>query len=60
MKTPDEIKKALAMCEDLNAGCGDCPYNSDEMCHKYFDVLEYIKQLEERIISARIAARTWK
>lgn len=50
MKTPEEIKKALAMCEDLNADCNDCPYNSsDERCHKNFDVLEYIEQLEERI-----------
>ena len=49
MKTPEEIKKALAMCEDLNADCNDCPYNSDERCHKNFEVLEYIEQLEERI-----------
>lgn len=52
MKTPEEIKKALAMCEDLIAGCKDCPYGEVDcrcMKSKDIDALEYIEQLEERI-----------
>lgn len=53
MKTPEEVKKALACCE--NADCKACPYDSigitiveclDELVR---DALAYITQLEARV-----------
>lgn len=56
MKTPDEIKKALEICDEYytQKGCAGCPYfvpSSDEPCQweLFPDVLAHIKQLEARI-----------
>ena len=49
-KTPDEIKKGLECCADIDANHDECPYNDMEYpdCFQtlYFDNIIYIKQLE--------------
>lgn len=48
MKTPEEIKKGLAICtEDIN--CRDCPYNNENYMQLERDALTYIQQLEDHI-----------
>jgi hypothetical protein len=46
VKTPEEIKKALKLCQ--NGSCKFCPYDDDEACgrSKNGDALAYIQQLE--------------
>ena len=54
MKTPDEIKKGLFVCSDLEGNCPYCPYainghrDPEGMCIKELanDALAYIQQLE--------------
>ena len=47
MKTPDEIKKGLAMCTH-GADCSQCPYTLYECSKNQMeqDALAYIRQLE--------------
>lgn len=49
MKKPEEIKKALKLCQ--NGSCNFCPYDDDEACgrSKNGDTLAYIQQLETRL-----------
>ena len=53
MKTPEEVKKALACCE--NADCKACPYDSigitmvECLDALVGDAFGYIKQLEARV-----------
>ena len=57
MKTPEEIKKGLFVCSDLEGNCPYCPYavNSkpepEGMCVKELanDALPYIQQLEAQV-----------
>lgn len=52
MKTPEEIKKGLECCSDMNADCeGVCPYFMVEGCLKQCkdDAIAYIQQLESRL-----------
>lgn len=48
MKTPDDIKKWLALCVDNEAGCTGCPYDDVEACHGDLmeDAYALIQQLE--------------
>lgn len=49
MKTPEEIKKGLECCSNINADCkGECPYFMVEGCLKQCkdDSLAYIQRLE--------------
>ena len=51
-KTPEEIKKGLECCGDLDISCEDeCPYFMIDGCLKQCkdDVLAYIQQLEFRL-----------
>lgn len=57
MKTPDEIKKGLECCADLqgyDADCLNCPYNGEQWCgdKSKADALTYIRQLERERDSA--------
>ena len=49
MKTPDEIKKALKLCQ--KGSCKFCPYDEDGYCghSKNEDALAYIQQLEDEL-----------
>lgn len=54
MKTPEEVKKALACCAEASPGaCGHCPYVNDcedfGACKLPSDALSYINQLEARV-----------
>ena len=54
MKTPEEVKKALACCSKASLEeCDHCPYGNDcdifEACNLYRDALAYINQLEARV-----------
>lgn len=58
MKTPEKIKKGLAMCQP-GADCWQCPYTLYE-CSKHQmekDALAYIQQLEAGIDHAEKVAR---
>lgn len=54
MKTPEEIKKGLELCEaddcyeEKHTGC---PYDDDELCIRHLcgNALAYINQLESRV-----------
>ena len=54
MRTPEEIKKGLELCEaddcyeEKHTGC---PYDDDELCIRHIcgDALAYITQLEARV-----------
>lgn len=51
MKTPEDVKKALACCAKASLEeCDHCPYGNDcdifEACNLYRDALAYITQLE--------------
>jgi hypothetical protein len=51
MKTPDEIKKGLAICCGYEISCRECPYDcSPNSCDgsPEEDAIEYINQLEDR------------
>lgn len=50
MKTPDEIKKGLALCIDNEAACIGCPYDDVETCHCDLmeDAFALIQQLEAK------------
>ena len=57
MKTPDEIKKGLEYCGNLDCGCAGCPYDDD--CSTQgkgetveLDAIAYITQLERRLAQA--------
>lgn len=47
MKTPDEIKEALKICDGKEA-CEDCPYGDVRLCGMAYraDALDYILRLE--------------
>ena len=50
MKTPEEIKKALAICSEneVRLSCAGCPFYED--CDNGMkDAMAYIESLEERI-----------
>lgn len=52
MKTPDEIKKGLAICCGYEISCRECPYDcSPNSCDgsPEEDAIEYINQLESRL-----------
>ena len=51
MKTPDEIKKGLALCIDNEAACIGCPYDDVETCHCDLmeDAFALIQQLEAKV-----------
>ena len=54
MKTPDEIKKGLECCADLqgyDADCLNCPYTGEQWCgdKSKADALSYIQQLEAEL-----------
>ena len=56
MKTPEEIKKALEICDEYytQKGCTQCPYFipfSDDPCQWELlpDVIAYIQQLEQEL-----------
>lgn len=48
MKTPEEIKKGLAICTE-DTSCRDCPYNNENYMQLERDALTYIQQLEDHI-----------
>lgn len=56
MKTPEEIKRGLMVCSNLEGSCEECPYKpeiKEELACSIGimkkDALAYIEQLEERI-----------
>lgn len=53
MKTPDEIKKALECCSDVNAPCKICPFyiatSAECIIHMADCAYEYIQKLEYKI-----------
>lgn len=54
MKTPEEIKKALECCSDVDGFDGDCikcPYKGEQWCgdKSKIDALSYIQRLENQI-----------
>lgn len=67
MKLPEEIKKGLAYCDSrdhmLNGCAGVCPYWCDKYgCHSTemkIDALDYIRQLEQRIVEADKTYSHW-
>lgn len=65
MKSPDEIKKGLELCnaDECHGQHTDCPYHQDLMCIRNIcaDALAYIQQLEaERdALQKYITDSTW-
>lgn len=60
MKSPEEIKKGLECCTDLEGKCFECPYNNghcDDSLER--DALAYIRQLEQRIVEADKTYPRW-
>lgn len=53
IKTPDEIKKGLAVCATLDGDCENCPYDDGRQItcvdRSRRDALAYIIQLEETV-----------
>lgn len=56
MKTPDDIKKGLAVCATLDGDCENCPYDDGKQLtcvdRSRRDALAYIIQLETRLAQA--------
>ena len=60
MKSPEEIKKGLECCTDLEGKCFECPYNNghcDDSLER--DALAYIRQLDQRIVEADKTYPRW-
>lgn len=59
MKTPEEIKKGLAICTE-DKSCRDCPYDN-ESCDMQLerDALTYIQRLEQRIVEINKTSPRW-
>lgn len=60
MKSPEEIRKGLECCVDLEYKCFECPYNNghcDDSLER--DALAYIRQLEQRIVEADKTYSHW-
>jgi hypothetical protein len=49
MKTPEEIKKGLYLCNSEGYGCLSCPYHGDCEGQPGLDAFDYIRQLEDTI-----------
>lgn len=60
MKSPEEIKKGLKCCVDLEGKCFECPYNNG-LCDASLelDALAYIQQLEQRLVEANETSPRW-
>ena len=59
MKTPEEIKKGLAICTE-DKSCRDCPYDNGS-CDMQLerDALTYIQRLEQRIVEVNKTSPRW-
>lgn len=69
MKSPDKVRRIKDVLTDVEKVCGNCRYNGVADCNRsgglcemfdaVWDALDYIKELEERVVNLEAKTPKW-